>query len=726
MKNKLLVGLICILLIVCLSITLASCNKKPQETKAGTILFLGDSIAEGIAGSAPLQEKVNYSYYGILAQINDIKVDNRSVSGYQTRDLLNYLYRGVPDEELPVGIPVAGLYDPPIVDVENANITQSLLKTADIIHTSILGNDMLQYDFGIMLLEIAAQKEFGTTTPAQFQAYCENNPTNHVVQVVKAEYALPKYTINSDGTGYFIPEGLSDDYDEPMPGYGLALFDYQTKNATANMEKIIARMRELNPTAKLIFQNVYNPVDLHSELVSNHMWENFGAINEKYNIAGKEGDALYAAVKELRKISGELVWGFDSILNKYNDTHDDKIYIADAFHGFDEIYNDDVDLGEALIYVDGVHPSDVGHAVLAQITQKLLVDNKLVDSAKGVEGYKKLRISQLNRMYKGTKNSSNRTFDFDEISSRINVQTDLFSITKEYFGSIYGEKYNTQTGFIPKLFSDVKQGRTNGVALSANTKYKLDTLYFYNYLAGNIRDIVSMLNIATLADGIGLDASIEFKTDNTFLLSFKLNVQEVLANIQTVIDSLPFSINIDIEEALNSLDEAYLGGSIMGGNPDLIDLVHYYALEMFPGFDISDFAGSIHLLRESLGLYITGLDDWTETDIATYGEDKCYLNYLINYLINQPSQQRYTPTGLSNKVKTLGDLSINIEGCYSVVDVQASDGKTYKGLYLGNYYENISPYMICTQYTDEEGIEHIRMQSEILGLFLQFAKPTAA
>ena len=411
MRNKILVTIVCLLLVVCLAVGLTSCNKnkqQPEDKKVNSIVFLGDSICEGVAGPSPLQERVNYSYYGILGQINGIEAHNRSVSGYLTKHLLDYISRDDPNYE-------PSLPNQPEVNVETASLTQSLIRTADVIHISILGNDLLQFDFPIMMLELAAREIYGE------DAY---KSANAVVQI----YNQPRFQ------NYAVIPPLEDDFDEPGPGYGIALYNYAISNAQSNINKIVDKLKSLNPNALIIFQNVYNPIDEHAELVSQELKDYLYMLdNDKFNFANDETRAT--AVANLRRVAGDMIWGLDSTLDQAANAG--KITIADAFHTFDAIYNANHAIGEELIHIDGVHPSDFGHAVLAQMNQELLASkfsNINMDTA--VAGYKALRCEQLERMYKNqTKEST--TFPLDAVKTDINSKTNMHDITMSYFNAIF-------------------------------------------------------------------------------------------------------------------------------------------------------------------------------------------------------------------------------------------------------------------------------------------------
>ena len=672
MRKKIFITIICVLLVVCLVATLTACNKKKtneqQVEPITSIVFLGDSICEGVAGPAPLQERVNYSYYGILGQINGIEAHNRSVSGYLTKNLLDYINRDNPDY-------IAALADQPIVDEETASLTQTYIRTADVIHISILGNDLLQFDFPIMIMELLAKKLYG-----------DDYKTN---ATVVAEYQKARF----QGDNYTIIPPLQDKYDKPAPGYGLDLYNYAVSNARENIGKIVTRLKQLNPKATIIFQNVYNPIDGEAELISQDTAAILKSLDASYDFATEAG------VEKVRAITGEMIYGLDSVLNDYTD----KIVIADAFHTFDEVYKANKEWGKELIYIDGVHPSDFGHAVLAQMNQELLVSLGLLKMDNVVKNYQDLRLEQLERMYKDSKNADNATFDLNAAKAEIASSTSMEAITYSYFTST--------KGYTPKLFSSVLTGRTNGVHYDTNTTYDIDTLYMYTPLARGWGDTAfemlidanggEGMNIADMLEPLGATASMTFKTDNTFTININIDMQQALANINDILATF----STDIDTILDGTNGMPLTGSIMSEDLDIVDFVLIYANNMFAGFNQNDFAGSLSLLKNSLGVSITGIDS-TE------------LNNLIGYII----QHHALPDNMSDIIKSLGNISINVEGVYSMVECKSYTGKTYNGIYIGQYYENISPFLIATQYVGEDNKSHVRWQIEILGVFADFVK----
>jgi lysophospholipase L1-like esterase len=131
---------ITILLIATLSasvLAVVSLNNEPYEERKEEpyeeplkIVFLGDSITEGIFGPTPLHERGDYAFYGIISEINKYKGFNRAVSGHKTYQLENLIKEGD----------------------KNGYLTATHLREADVITISMIANDLLQLGpYGLLL-----------------------------------------------------------------------------------------------------------------------------------------------------------------------------------------------------------------------------------------------------------------------------------------------------------------------------------------------------------------------------------------------------------------------------------------------------------------------------------------------------------------------------------------------------------------------------------------------
>lgn len=180
MRKKTVLALVCILIFAVSALSLAGCEKKSFK-----IVFLGDSIGEGIAGPTPVQERENYGYYGILGQRNNCEYINRAVSGATTETFLSYLKKT--DKETDI------------------KMLHTHLKTADVVHISIIGNDFLFENVGGMAVQVS-----------------QNNFTK--------------------------VDGICD-------------------NAYANISQAVKLLKELNPDVTIFIQRLYNPIFPGSTLI---------------------------------------------------------------------------------------------------------------------------------------------------------------------------------------------------------------------------------------------------------------------------------------------------------------------------------------------------------------------------------------------------------------------------------------------------------------------------
>ncbi|MDD4316181.1 MAG: SGNH/GDSL hydrolase family protein [Clostridia bacterium] len=177
--TKKLIVLALIIVLAASVFSLSACSSNQP-----LIVYLGDSIAEGIAGMSPISERERYAYYSVLGIRNNYIYKNRAVSGHQTKQMLDLIKQ----------------------EDSDVRMMQTVLKTADIIHVSILGNDLLQNNLGELILDIA------------------------------------------NGNNVVIDDILS--------------------KATVNFSEIVDVLKGYNPDATLMFQTVYNPMFPEATLIN--------------------------------------------------------------------------------------------------------------------------------------------------------------------------------------------------------------------------------------------------------------------------------------------------------------------------------------------------------------------------------------------------------------------------------------------------------------------------
>ena len=207
MKRKVLLTLLVLVMTACCVATLVACNDDPVPSDKKEIVYLGDSIAEGILGASPLGLRQEYAYANVLGRRNDYVYYNHSVSGHLTKDLLAIL-----QNEL---------------DYDGARALLLHVSEADVIHISILGNDVLQ------------DRKDGAF---------ESDPVtmhNIILEAAKGEYTSIDRVLNGYTAG-----------------------DVTTVGSVENIKGIVDALKRLNPDALIIFQSVYNPImDVDTPLI---------------------------------------------------------------------------------------------------------------------------------------------------------------------------------------------------------------------------------------------------------------------------------------------------------------------------------------------------------------------------------------------------------------------------------------------------------------------------
>lgn len=297
------------------------------------ITFWGDSIAEGVLGPSPLKERDSYAYFAIVGRDNGYIYKNRSVSGHQTSNMLEYIRR--PDE--------------------NAYLTDTLMRTSDIIHISILGNDLLQNSLGAMVVN-----------------YAKGDSSSLDANIAKARI---------------------------------------------NFAEIMDHIASVNPDAFVMINTVYNPMFEGSAILPQ------SCIDEMHALGMDSADIRATGSAMLAELNG--------IIFDYLAEHEGAYVVIDAEAEFDRIFSEDEERGKGLLYKDGVHPSNEGHAVIADLIQRALEKAGLADEATALANYKKLRTEQLARLYAGTADTS-------ENRARIAGAASVEEVTYAYFRAIDG------------------------------------------------------------------------------------------------------------------------------------------------------------------------------------------------------------------------------------------------------------------------------------------------
>lgn len=594
MKKKVIAALLVIALLACCVAALAACNKNEGERKT-EIVYLGDSIAEGILGASPLGLRHEYAYANVIGRRNDLTYYNHSVSGHLTKDLRAILE----NEDL---------------DYDRARGLLLHVSEADIIHISILGNDVLQ---------------------DRMDGAFETEPVtmhNIILEAAEDEYTSIDRVLNGDTVG-----GVT------------------TAGSVENIKAIVDALRRLNPDALIIFQSVYNPImDVDTPLIKQ-----------------ETRDALEAAgfeitLDSLHRLGDLLIERLNSALDAVlaMDGYADAFVIADGHAAFNAVYAADPSRAKDLIYPDGIHPSNEGHAVLADLTQGILEERGLADKDSALQAYKTMRKDLLTDYFAGT------SVDTAAASAAIDGAADCAAVTEVFFDATRG---------VTPDYSEI-----NGDFASRDTR--------------------------------AVDSDISFKIDwaNTSIGVLPEGIDSLLPMaISSATSGVTLRANgtISVELKLGSMVSGFLSnyGGLAGliGGLDLTFL-DTYLTPIMPGFDFDDILASLELAEAALGVKFVA--DVPEAELNAFLEG---LAALLKSAV-------YPETG-SASVTDLAipaGLGLVIESTYTLKEVTYPDGTTYTAVCLTPSDPDTQSYLAFSLYEDEYGRQTLNAMVDFVKLNL--------
>lgn len=193
-----------------------------------------------------------------------------------------------------------------------------------------------------------------------------------------------------------------------------SLVDELLAQSRDNIIESLEIIKGLNKDALLIIQTVYNPIFGRNPL-----------IHEDIEIELAE---LGYDSSDYRQLGTALICRMNSVIRQLCEERKDFV-IADVYAEFDKIAATDTARANSLIYNDGVHPSNEGHAAIADVIQKILEDKGMTDHDTAVKNYKALRLEQLDRLYRGK-------IDTDAVSKKIKDAKECTEITQAYFNAV--------------------------------------------------------------------------------------------------------------------------------------------------------------------------------------------------------------------------------------------------------------------------------------------------
>ena len=574
MRRKFIAAVLVIVMLACCVAVLAACNDDKAVEKT-EIVYLGDSIAEGILGASPLGLRHEYAYANVLGRRNDLTYYNHSVSGHLTKDLRAILE----NEDL---------------DYDMARGLLLHVSEADIIHVSILGNDLLQsMNMNAVVLEAAQDK-------------------------------------------YDIINGIA-------------------ATASENIAVIVDRLKELNPDALIIFQNVYNPLSEKSTLVDE---PTRATLSAEYVI--EEGD--------LRELGSGILDRLNGVLDNYLKDHPDAFVIADARSEFDRIFEEDYERGKGLIYPDYIHPSNEGHAVLADLTQGILEERGLVDGKKAIAEYKTMRKNVLTNYF------AESGADIAAATAAIDAAADCAAVTKAFFAAT--------KGFTP-AYNEIDSSYAQQSVRTVDRDMDFEVRWGDSSIwEGADIDVISLASGYADKDKTG----VILRTDGTM-------------QIKLVVDA----------SKLNGLLNNIGGGSALAGllagiGFDMSSFVTSYLEPIMPGFSFDEdkILGSLQNAYDSLGVRF-----------VSDGDTDAFVKDIARLLSEGVADDDFAiPDG----------FGIVVESKYTLREVTYPDGTTYTGVYLIPSDPDTQPYLVLSLYKDEGGWQWLNCMVDFIKLDLNLCE----
>lgn len=576
MKKKIIASVLCVVLLACCAAALAACNNDGETAEKTEIVYLGDSIAEGILGASPLGLRHEYAYANVLGRRNDFKYYNHSVSGHLTKDLLALLNNDL--------------------GYDGARGLILHVQEADIIHVSILGNDLLQ-----------------------------DMSMNDVV--LEAAQGL-----------YTIIDGIAE-------------------TAYENITGIVARIRELNPDATLIFQNVYNPLSEKSTLVDEETRATLAAEHDTYP-------------EDFRQLGAGILDRLNGVLDRYLAEHPGAFIVADAQAEFDRIFAEDYERGKDLIYPDYIHPSNEGHAVLADLTQGILEANGLADASAALAEYKTMRKNVLDNYFDGI------VTDIDGVKAAIDAAADCSAVTEAFFDATRG---------LTPDYSEINYD----YAAQSTTSTSSDMSFAVNWNASSLMGV-----------SLGGESGSDSGSDSGDILGMLLGiVGDLFDRNKTGVSlgadgTMRLSLVLDPEMAEGlAMFLPALSGLDMGSFADT------YLEPIMPGFTSMDIIEVFGLAEESLGL-----------KVVSDGDTDAFLRLLAGALFDggQLPEDIAIPEG----------FGLVLESTYTLRTVTYPDGTAYTGVFLTPSDPDTQSYIVMTMYDYSDGTHALNLKVDFVKLDL--------
>lgn len=397
MKRKPVLAVVAVFVIIAVLGLFSGCTKNGVKK----VVVLGDSIAEAVIGPSPITERYNYGYYGLLDQVNpNLEVYNASVSGHESGHLLDIL-----NQDLPSYTRDKKIYKNP-----NSRNIVNKIQEADIVHVSIFGNDLLG-EYMNEILENFVNADYD----GKFDGLTEEQKSEKLKD--------PDFLKGvSDRLHKIMYSGTTHDETGLWSG-----------NVDENAKALVERLSQLKKKdAKVFVQKIYSPIHSKTNLVMKKVKD---AVKEKKGLDFNTEEGR----KYLNNITKQIIKVLFNPLEKYIEGKSDFSTI-DPLPYYESYANGNDEKARELIFPDGIHPTNIGHALLFQLTQNEFHKKGIISDAdfkKALKNYKNLRTQQYKRLFK-----SNKLSEDNKIYRKIKKAKTIEEVTQIYFDAIKGKTPN--------------------------------------------------------------------------------------------------------------------------------------------------------------------------------------------------------------------------------------------------------------------------------------------
>ena len=299
-----------------------------ENDQTKDFVLFGDSIAAGYTRA----NNVKYNYGEILADYYNGTVSNYAVSGDDSDNMLDI--------------------------ISNLNDEQKkAVKDSECIVISIGGNDMIHYVCHDLIVYLASA---GLLNEGYTLENIPEKPTVNELMAILPEDKLKEYASDM-GNALSLLGALTTSvaglrFDIPDSGYNC----YIRTHIMKNISEAVTKLRAINPDAKIVVQNIYQPVQIEESY-----------IKKVYN-----SDAYATLINQVRSNLEDTMKAFNKELAAQAEA--DGFIMADVLTNFTsmdpKVSKNSQNPGNAAYFVDikqgslrnaDIHPNQKGHLAIA-------------------------------------------------------------------------------------------------------------------------------------------------------------------------------------------------------------------------------------------------------------------------------------------------------------------------------------------------------------------------